>query len=273
MKDYEVSIIPIIEANYDRLTTVEKSIADFFISNVDAVDLSAKGVADKLFVSEASLSRFAKKIGFSGYREFIYNYQSTFVQKPADMQEDTKVVLNTYQDLLDKSYSLVDNEQIRRVVGYLFQKKRIYVYGFGCSGLAAEEFKIRFMRMGLDVEAVTDFHLMMLNDVRVDSDSLVIAISVSGLTKEVIEALERAAEKKAATILMTSRNDEKFTDVFDEVILMAVKQNLEYGNVISPQFPILIMIDIIYRNFLLADKGQKQATYDETVWKIVGRYV
>lgn len=60
MKDYEVSIIPIIEANYDRLTTVEKSIADFFISNVDAVDLSAKGVADKLFVSEASLSRFAK---------------------------------------------------------------------------------------------------------------------------------------------------------------------------------------------------------------------
>ena len=53
------------------------------------MDFSAKSVAGKLFVSEASLSRFRqKKCGFRGYREFIYQYEENFVvrQDSADRQ-------------------------------------------------------------------------------------------------------------------------------------------------------------------------------------------
>lgn len=272
MNEYEISIVPVIEANYDRLTQVEKNIADFFIANTENADFSARNIAEKLFVSEASLSRFAKKVGYAGYREFLYNYQSTFQQKKQNIQEDTKVVFNTYQELLNKAYSLIDEEQMERVVKLISEKKRIYVYGFGGSGLAAQEFRFRFMRLGLDIEAVTDFHLMMMNDARIHEDALVIAISISGQTKEVIDALKKASGKGAATILITSRNDERFLKRFDEVVLAAVKQNLEYGNVISPQFPILVLIDTIYKNFLKVDQDTKQAIYYETVQKIVGRY-
>ena len=59
--EYLKSVIPVIESNYDNFTTVERSIADFFIYNREEMDFSAKAVAGKLFVSEASLSRFAKK--------------------------------------------------------------------------------------------------------------------------------------------------------------------------------------------------------------------
>ena len=63
--EYLKSVIPVIESNYDNFTTVERSIADFFIYNREEMDFSAKAVAGKLFVSEASLSRFAKKCGFT----------------------------------------------------------------------------------------------------------------------------------------------------------------------------------------------------------------
>ena len=60
------SVIPLIEACYDNFTQSEKSSADFFINNTQDGDFSIKSVSERLFLSEASLSRFAKKCGLSG---------------------------------------------------------------------------------------------------------------------------------------------------------------------------------------------------------------
>lgn len=73
MKGYVSSLLPRIEANYHNFTNLEKTIADFFLNNTEKTDFSAKAISGKLFVSEASLSRFAKKIGYRGYREFRIN--------------------------------------------------------------------------------------------------------------------------------------------------------------------------------------------------------
>ena len=81
MSYYVKSIVPIMESKYNSFTNVEKNIADFFLQNQQKMDFSAQNVARKIFVSEASLSRFAKKCGFHGYREFIYQYEKTFGEK------------------------------------------------------------------------------------------------------------------------------------------------------------------------------------------------
>ncbi|SEW26488.1 MurR/RpiR family transcriptional regulator [[Clostridium] fimetarium] len=271
MKEYEKSVIPIIESCYDDFTNVEKTIADFFISNKKEVDFSSKEIAKSLFISEASLSRFSKKIGYLGYREFIYHYQEHFMEEEVKVEEYTKEVLNTYQELLNKSYNLINNDQIKRVTKLIATKRRVYVYGMGSSGLAAQEFKMRFMRIGVDVESITDAHLLMMNSVRLDKDSLVIGISISGITKEVISAMESAREKEATTILLTSKNSSEYLLKFDEVILASVKKNLEYGNVISPQFPVLIIMDIIYANYIQEDRKNREAIYDSTLNAILDR--
>ncbi len=271
MKEYEKSVIPIIESYYDNFTIVEKTIADFFISNKEEADFSSKAISARLYISEASLSRFAKKLGYSGYREFIYNYQENFLKEEVQIEEDSKDVLYTYQELLNKSYTLIDNEQIRRVTKLISQKKRVYVYGMGSSGLAAQEFKMRFMRIGVDVESITDAHLLTMNSVRIHEDCLVIGISISGTTKEVITALEKAKEKGAVTILITSKNCNEYVTKFDEVLLASVKKNLDYGNVISPQFPILIVLDIIYANYIQEDRLKRKALYNVTLSEFLDR--
>lgn len=112
MEYYVKSVVPIIESNYDKFTTVERNIADFFIQNRKKVDFSSKSISERLFVSEASLSRFAKKCGYRGYREFIYQYEETFVEKQESITGNTRMILNAYQKLLNKTYSLVDEAQI-----------------------------------------------------------------------------------------------------------------------------------------------------------------
>ena len=92
MEYYVKSIIPILKMNYDKFTPLEKNIADFFIGNKERVDLSSKAVAERLYISEASLSRFAKKCGYRGYREFIYQYESTFVGNRESMTGNTRMI-------------------------------------------------------------------------------------------------------------------------------------------------------------------------------------
>ena len=111
-------------------------IADYFLNGVENYELSSKDVSKKLFVSEASLSRFAKKLGFSGYREFQFAYKQKL---PSSKELDflTKQVLNSYQKTLEKTYSLINNDQMIRVAMMLDEYERVYVYGIASSAVVA----------------------------------------------------------------------------------------------------------------------------------------
>ena len=133
-------IIPLIESYYHTFTPLEKTIADFFIHNTDEQDFSSKNISGILYVSEASLSRFAQKCGFHGYREFIYEYKQNLTPDPEENIPNFEVSeFNTYQELLNKSNALLDTAQISRITNLLVSKPRVYVYGRGSSGLAAQE--------------------------------------------------------------------------------------------------------------------------------------
>lgn len=265
MEYYVKSVVPVIESNYDNFTTVEKNIADFFIQNREKLDFSAKSVAERLFVSEASLSRFAKKCGYRGYREFVYQYEETFVEKNESMTGNTRMILSTYQEILNKTYSLVDEAQIARINKFLNKAERVLVCGKGSSGLAAREMELRFMRIGVDIDSIKDSDQMKMQAVFQDKRCLVIGISISGETEEVLYLLRHAHERGAKTILLTAKNKDSFWEFCDEVILIPSRLHLNHGNVISPQFPILIMLDIIYSYYVEQDKYQKEILHSHTL--------
>ena len=265
MEYYVKSVVPIIESNYDNFTTVEKNIADFFIQNRAKVDFSAKAIAEKLYVSEASLSRFAKKCGYRGYREFVYQYEETFVEKQESMTGNTRMVLSAYQELLNKTYSLVDEAQIVRIGKYLNKAERVIVCGKGSSGLAASEMELRFMRIGVDIDSIKDTDLMRMQAVFQDQRSMVFGVSISGAKEEVLYLLKEAHKRGAKTVLLTARNKEEFDEFCDEVVLVPSLKHLNHGNVISPQFPILIMLDIIYSYYVEQDKYMKESLHDDTL--------
>lgn len=271
MSYYVKSVIPIIESNYDNFTMVEKSIADFFIQNRMKMDFSAKTVAEQLFVSEASLSRFAKKCGYRGYREFIYQYEETFVEKTESMTGNTRIVLSTYQELLNKTYSLVDEAQIARIGKELNRAARVFVCGMGSSGLAAREMKLRFMRIGVDIDSIEDSDLMRMQAVFQNKTSLVFGLSISGETQDVLYLLREAHRRGARSILITAKNKDSFIEFCDEVVLLPSLLHLNHGNVISPQFPVLIMIDIIYSYFLQQNKFEKETLHENTLRALWGK--
>ncbi|OTO01281.1 SIS domain-containing protein [Enterococcus sp. 5B3_DIV0040] len=171
-------------------------------------------------------------------------------------------VLSDYVEILNKSYSILDEAQLKRIQEMILTHPRIYFYGKGSSALALKEMKTRFMRLGIMGELVDDEDMILWNSLLVNDQCLIIAASISGRTKAVIEALITAKKKGAKIVLMTTKNFEKH-NFCDELLLLASTQNLSYGNRISPQFPILVMTDCLFSCFFKDEKNKKY--YNKTI--------
>ena len=254
MDEYAKSIIPIIEANYEKYTETERYIADYFLKQARPERLSAELVSKELSVSVASLSRFAKKCGFGGYREFTYEFRNSYVEKSAVEQQQSRLVLDTYQNLLNKIYSLLDEGQIHRIVTELKWARRVFVCGRGSSGLAAEEMATRFRWIGIDMTALRDNENMRMQSVFLNRHDLMIGLSLSGTKSEILYMLDRGFRQGARTMLITGKNRQTYEDFCNEVLLVPSLQHLNHGNLISPQFPLLLMIDILYAAYVNDDR-------------------
>ena len=247
---FEKKVAPIIESIYDTLTPIEKTIAQYFLEPIpEGVSLSAQEVSNRLFVSIPSLTRFAQKCGYNGYRQFIYDYEKRSKEESTLHINSTKIVLEDYAELLSKSFSLVNEAQLIRVCELLSSAKRVYIYGQGSSGLAALEMKFRFMRLGMICEAITDLHTMLMNRVLVDEDCL-------------------AKNQGTKTVLITSKKSEELSHECDELVLIAMKNALEQGTTISPQFPVLVVVDILYSYYKEIDKERKHSIFSNTLHAI-----
>ncbi len=266
MQELDKSVVPIIESVYETLTESERIAADFFINNAEqALDFSASYVSKLLHVSEASLTRFAKKCGFSGYREFIYVYKLNITEPSNPHTQLTQNVLADYDEILNKTYSLIDEKQIEHIIQLIINAKRVYFYGIGSSGLVAQEMKSRFMRLGLVCDAFTDADLMKINSSLLDEESVVIALSISSDTAVILDSLEQAQQRNAKTILLTANRKTSVDENCDEVVSIATRKNLNFGNRISPQFPLLVIIDVLYAYFLRSDIDSRKKIFSSTL--------
>lgn len=267
MEYKEKSALPLIESAYADMTQTERLIANYFLEGNEPEDLSLKAMAGRLAVSEATLVRFAKKVGFKGYREFVFQYEKSIASsKPSEnVTASSLQVLNAYQDLLTKTYSLIQEEQIARIAQRMGEMRRIFVSGIGSSGYAASEMAYRFKRIGCDMEAFTDIDMMRIVSVFHTAGDLVIGLSISGTRQEFLESLQMAKERGAMTILITSSSHEFHKRYIDEIVLVPSLLHLNYGNLISPQFPLLVMIDILYAAYMRYNRDEKEKLHTETV--------
>ncbi|RSJ68629.1 putative HTH-type transcriptional regulator YbbH [Streptococcus oralis] len=258
-------IATIIDLHFEELTELEQEIARYFLQ-VDTIvdDLSSQQVTQKLHVSQAALTRFAKKCGFTGYREFVFQYQHQASKPDTHSHKHsplTKRVLRSYSNLREQTQDLIDEEQLERVAQLIDDAERVYFFGTGSSGLIAREMKLRFMRLGVVCEALTDQDGFAWTTSIMDENCLVLGFSLSGTTQSVLDSLLDAKDMGAKTILFTS-SPSKDCQAYTETVLVASHSQSSYIQRISAQLPMLILTDLIYAFFLEINRESKEKIFN-----------
>ena len=258
-------IATIIDLHFEELTELEQEIARYFLqAETIQDDLSSQQVTQKLHISQAALTRFSKKCGFTGYREFVFQYQHQASKPDTHSHKHsplTKRVLRSYSTMREQTQDLIDEEQLERVAQLIDDAERVYFFGTGSSGLIAREMKLRFMRLGVVCEALTDQDGFAWTTSIMDENCLVLGFSLSGTTQSVLDSLLDAKEMGAKTILFTSAPN-KNSQAYTETVLVASHSQSSYIQRISAQLPMLILIDLIYAYFLEINRESKEKIFN-----------
>ncbi|QXP22771.1 MurR/RpiR family transcriptional regulator [Actinobacillus pleuropneumoniae] len=274
-------ILDTIGALQTSLTKTEKKIASAILAQPEILSQnSLSEVAKQLDVGEATFIRFCRTLGFKGYTDFKLDLAIELAtqEKRSNSIFDTDVsesdtpkeiavkLQSSLNNVIAETINLLDFQELEYVVEELQKAQRIFLFGVGSSGLTAEDAKHKLMRIGLQTDAVTNNHFMYMQASLLREGDVVIGISHSGYSDEVISALKIARKNHAKTIAVTHHIRSPITNVADYVLINGNRQGHMQGDSIGTKMAQLFVLDLIYSLLVKAEPEksiqQKQKTLD-----------
>ncbi|CAN7196673.1 MurR/RpiR family transcriptional regulator [Caballeronia sp. dw_19] len=205
-----------VEAMREQLRPSERKLADYVIDAPrEVLDLAMTDFAKRAGVSQPTIARFCQALGFSGFREFkIRLAQSIASDVPApavfrDVRADepaagvaAKVLDRTIGALLQVRNSL-SSDSVAAAINLLAEARRIEFYGAGGSGIAALDIQHKFFRLGVPSVAYSDPHTYTTSAALLGAGDVVVAVSNTGRTRDILDAVKSALQGGAKVIAIT----------------------------------------------------------------------
>ncbi|GIN56235.1 RpiR family transcriptional regulator [Lederbergia ruris] len=254
-----------ITSIYNSLTKSEQKVADVLKTHMnESVYWSVSDLAEYADVGETTVIRFCRKLGYRGYQDFklavAQNKVDTNSQEFGEITESdsletlaqkiTAENMTTIQNTL-KTIQTRDLEQAGKEI---IHSNKLYLFGVGASGFMAQQAQYRFMRLGLNAESATDSHIIAMNCAVATKGDVVIGISTSGSTKDIVDALEIAKHNGAFIICITKHLKSPITKYGDIVLLTSTKESPLHGGAFSSSISQMHVLDILTKYIEIQEK-------------------
>lgn len=221
-----------IRTEYEFLSRVERTIADALLKDPAAfIACSIGALAKAIGVSQGSINNFAKKFssgGFSALKLKVAQHLFSREEQPFAVIDSTRGVKAAMETKLSENTAafrstldMNDEESLQNAVNKILAAKKIEVYGIFHSGIAARDFAYQLIQLGIPASFVSDTLMCAVSASMLDGDGLVIAVSSSGRTKEIIQAAELAKANGTPVICLTANKTSPLAKLSDHVLLTA----------------------------------------------------
>ncbi|RUO74887.1 MurR/RpiR family transcriptional regulator [Pseudidiomarina sediminum] len=206
-----------IKAIQNSLSSSESKLAEYTLSSPAALrDLSSQQLASVAGVSQSSVVKFAQKLGYKGYPAFKLavidalskkNQQHARLHGEITLDDDFNAMadklLAAKINVLTETRNLNEKDAILDAVRLILNSHRILMAGVGGSALVGRDFSYKLQKLGLNAIADTDSHMQLAQAATLTADDVVIAISESGNTNEVLRVIQEALRNGCKVISLT----------------------------------------------------------------------
>ena len=212
----DISALSRIKSNRSNLRNSEIKVADFILMNAEKViHFSVSELADSAGVSDPTIIRFCRNIGFRGFQDFKISLAQSIIPPVRNIHETVneaepapellQKVFKANMDAIRNSLCTINTAAFEKSVEVLAKSKQIIFFGCGGSGAIAMDAYHKFFRIGIPSIWFNDSHMAAMAAAMMDESRTLVAISHTGSTKDIVDALCFANERNAATIAIVSQ--------------------------------------------------------------------
>lgn len=201
-----------------QLSKLEKLVIEYMNKHSDEIiNDSITDVADKVFVSAATVSRAVRKCGYESFNE-ARNHLAHQNSDDAARYCINEILSKSYMECI-RTIELIHVDDIKQIAQSIRQAKRIVVLARGITRLVAEEFSFQLECQGCNVSTVSDGEIMKKFDLYVREDDLVIILSVQNTTPELAIAARIAKQRKCKIITCCCVEGSELQQISDITVL------------------------------------------------------
>lgn len=247
----------IIKSLYDSLSQTQRRLADYILDHGDEIAfLSVHELAGLAGVSVASISRFARTIGYQSFKDFktqlgkdsLSSFEAIYQAiTPSDSDEDIieKVFLGNIKSL-EETLNILNRDDLVRAARVLSRSERMVFLGIGSSGNIAHDAALRFAQLDIQAEAYSDSYQMFIQALRMKKRDVAFGISHSGRSRVTVEALELASGNGATTIGMSNYLKSPLHEKSDVFLCTSFPESRVEAAALSSLIAQMCLIDALY---------------------------
>lgn len=261
-----------IQEKYSQLRKSERLVADYLRDHASVrLEMSITEFANTLNISEATISRFTRALGYKGFADMklalaserVPNQQ--FVNLPAEMKEtDTLTdisfkLLGSLGSAMNETQKHINYEDIQSVVTSVLESRQVVFLGVGGAVSVCEEAVHLFLKAGIQATSHRDGYTQQVVAATATGQTTVFGVSHTGTTEDVASALSVARQNGARTIAVTSNLDSVVANAADTAIWTWTPKTPQiplYGDFLEGRVCQIYIVYLIYLGVLFQSNGK-----------------
>ena len=244
-----------IKNTLPELRKSEKIVAEYILNDPKSVITLKTAEASSLMgISEPTLIRFCKALGFSGYQEMKINlsqqlaaddYFEIYEIYPDDSIHDLceKVFDTAVSEILNVR-SQIDQSVLEKAIQTLAKARRVEFYAFGGSAPVAMDGQHKFFRLKISSSYISDPHLQFMSANSLEKNDVVVAISQSGTTAALIDSV-KIVRKNGVKVIGIMPGDTPLANICDFPLTINVGVDNRISKPVTSRIAYTAVIDVL----------------------------
>lgn len=273
----ETYLTKIIKQHYHTLSDTEKKVADYFLEiGNNAVAKTIANISDDIGVSQATIFKFVKKIGFNGFQDF----KISIARNANSSVIDPSIIAYTDIDENDSSYQIaskvinaniasinnfmqsITEEKLDNILSMIYNSETIHFFGIGGSSVIAFDSYQKFLRTKYSCDYIFDYHLQLMYTTKLTDKDLIFLFSHSGQSIETLNLAKEIAKTSAKLVVLTGNSTSELINLADETIIAYSEESKFRTESLSARILYLSLMDIFYVNVMYHDNVDSYKSMD-----------
>lgn len=259
--------IEVILKRVSEMTNAERSVAQYIVSNQGTVIyLTAKDLAERIGVSDATVVRFCQSLGYSGFKELKLKIAiaAQASESFAEQADSAIPIKRRFETVFERTITTIRNTQARlstealtKVAARLLGAKRVYLLGAGTSAVVARDAQIKLTRLGITALQDEQPHNMAAALALCGVEDVVLAFSHSGNTAEIVHLSHIAKSKGAWVTIVTNNASSRVVEIANELLITGSDELPFHSFAMTSRLAQLVVVDCLV-TIMIAELGEVQ---------------
>ncbi len=270
------AIGPRLRMKLPELSARERAIVVHLLENANqARQARITEIATRFAVSEALIVKLAKKLGYSGFKELKASLQrygsstaSELFEEVSAEDQPTDILRKLFRvsiQALEETLAVIDYDEFTRATEVFANAGGRDIYGVGGSAAIARDAAHKFLRIGIRCRTADDSHIMAMSASILQPQDVVLAISHSGKTSAVIDAVRLAKQRGAAVIGLTSYAQSPLARESDICLVSTARSSPFTGENAAARIAQLNILDALFVSVAFRDTERSNAALAQTI--------